>query len=697
MNEDASLYFEECGDLLCVLTAEGNDAKSLTIDKVNKAWTSVLGWSKQESVGKPFTANIFQGGEDTNDDKNATSERAVTALAKLCESTTPSADAEEEESFVEVNKQPTDQAMEDRFLCKDGSFRWIAWKVNRLSSSPNKFIASGREFTAQKENQDSLRNGEKRVQESLKIAKLGQWDLDLVNNNLVWSDQIYSLFQIDQEKFGASYEAFLNAIHPDDRDLVNTSYLSHLETKEPYEIIHRLLFPDGKIKWVIESCRSEFDNNGTPLRSIGTVQDITELKQAQEDLQLAKEHAVEADNLKSAFLANMSHEIRTPMNAVIGFTDLMLMDTQNMLDDHREYLETIKTSGKLLLMLINDILDISKIEAGQLHLENRCFSLGEILKTVEYNATALIQRKGHHIDFKTPSAKGMTSGPVEISGVQDTIVGDPNRLQQILNNLLSNAIKFTDAGSVSYKVKILVRPGGKLLEFSVKDTGKGIPAKMQQDIFEPFRQAHGGRGANNTLGGTGLGLSIARRLVEMMGGEISLESSTDEHNHGSTFRFTMPYVPAKITPDAVGSGGRADFSSAKAESNLPKLAGTVLLVDDNRVNLKLADRFLTKMGCESTTAENGSIAIAKFRSDPSIDVILMDKEMPVMDGLEAVRNIREIEVLESRKRIPIIAVTAAAMAEDREECLQAGCDDYITKPLNRVELHRMLSKYLKVR
>jgi len=686
MSSDADLYFEECGDLLCVLSG-GTTWTSLTIDKVNRRWTTLLGWSKEDVVGKLFTDQMHIDQDELREGTTS----AQTALSALLSQEEP----------ISIGAANANQAMlEERFCCKNGSTRWIAWNITRLSSQKG-FVACGRDITLNKESEavsEASFERERRLKESQEIAKLGQWDLDLTTNDLVWSSEIYRLFKIDPMQFGASYEAFLNAIHPDDREKVNSAYTTHLETREPYEIIHRLLFDDGSIKWVIESCRSEFDDaSGRPLRSVGTVQDITELKQAQEDLRAAKERAEEADGLKSAFLANMSHEIRTPMNAVIGFTDLMLMDSKGMADDHREYLETIKTSGKLLLMLINDILDISKIEAGQLHLEYRSFSLGYILKTVEYNVAALINRKGHHIDFHTPLPKsdGTNNKQVTIPGVEDTIIGDPNRLQQVLNNLLSNAVKFTDEGKISYEVKILVRPSGSMLEFSVSDSGIGIPQDKQEDIFQPFRQVQGGRGVNNTLGGTGLGLAIARRLVEMMGGQISLESSTDQDKHGSTFRFTIPYVLANARVDENHDESEAKSGSSESQSKLPKLSGKVLLVDDNRINLKLAGRFLKSMGCFSEDAENGRIAISKFEADPSFKAILMDKEMPVMDGLEAVQHIRRIEVTENRRRIPIVAVTAAAMAGDREECLEAGCDDYITKPLNRTALHRMLAKYLK--
>ncbi|CAB9510364.1 sensor kinase/phosphatase LuxQ [Seminavis robusta] len=730
--KESDLFFEESRDLLCILTgtmleeptatteeraqsSAGLDTSEmegkhdtttsnttstttttsrLRFHKINKAWLRILGYPSKEEL-----------------------------LSTLCFQ-----DLLHPEDTLDLTKMLTD-CWQARLRCYDGTYRWFCWAGTTTTSTTHTntcmmIMANGRDITSQRKVQDALEANSRRLQESLSIAKLGQWELDLTKNKLHWSEESYRLFQMDDPThFDHSYQSFLNIIHPDDRDMVNQTYLEHLESRQPYEVVHRLLLPGSSSdsstpKWVMESCRSEYDAHGNPVRSIGTVQDITELKQAQVDLKAAATKAKEADQLKSAFLANMSHEIRTPMNAVIGFTDLMLVDeTATIPEEHRDYLETIQNSGKLLLTLINDILDISKIEAGQLELENKVFSLGEMLKTVEYNACGVLSRKeGNDICFKTPntirtqknfsssssttSTSQQTSSrePVLIKGIQDSLVGDPNRLQQVLNNLLSNAIKFCDKGTVEYSVKLLMRPTvGGMLEFSVSDTGIGIPPDRQQDIFEPFRQAHGDKGAC-TLGGTGLGLAIARKLVEKMKGEISLETSVEPEDHGSTFRFTIPYAPAEIIP-AAAPAKNASGGAVGSASNVPKLIGNILLVDDNRVNLKLAERFVTRMGCQAETAENGHVAIAKYQSDLALryDIILMDKEMPVMDGIEAVREIRQIEATENRKRIPIIAVTAAAMAGDREECLDAGCDDYITKPLNRIELNTMLAKYLKSR
>jgi len=663
-SNDYESFFEESSDLFGIL-----NASDLTIQSINrKAWKSTLNWSHEEVSGKSFVAFLYpdelinDDDDDDNDDDGGTF-----SLNHNTEGTTNS-QGDQEHTIKVVNSSSSGPANQNskvsilqklmfsrnlhsrplvkRFRRQDGVYLWIAWTINYVEeqegkSKEHKFLLGGRDITKKRNRELTLKNSERRLRESQDMALIGQWDYDCATDRLMWSPIIYEVFGIDPEKFEATYEGFLNAIHPDDRKIVDGAWKNHLKTREPYEIDHRLLMPDGSIKWVKERCRSEYNKDGSPIYSIGTVQDIS-------DLRLAKERAEESDRLKSAFLANMSHEIRTPMNAVIGFTDLMLMDNHQISNNNREYLEIIRDSGKLLLTLINDILDLSKIEAGQLQLDTKPFCLSEILRIVEYNAQAIITRKGHMIQLITPSVANRQDGShhrglMFIDGIANRIVADPTRLQQVLNNLLSNAIKFTESGSVEFGVKTLIRPNGKMLEFFVIDTGVGIPEEKQQQIFEPFCQAHGGRGAK-ILGGTGLGLSIALKLVESMGGEMSLESSTDPMNHGSTFHFTIPYVLANPINKRVHDGGKdgrekKERSNAIMQKDPEMLLGRVLLVDDNLVNLKLCQRFLTKMGCLSETAENGDAAVTRFKKDSgSFDIILMDKEMPVMDGLEAVQK-----------------------------------------------------------
>jgi PAS domain S-box-containing protein len=394
--------------------------------------------------------------------------------------------------------------------------------------------------------------------------------------------------------------------------------------------------------------------------------DITERKQIADALTHACDLAVESARLKSEFLANVSHEIRTPMNGIIGMTELAL-DT-GLTGYQRECLDTVKACAESLLTIVNDILDLSKIESRKLRLNRLAFSVREIV--------------GQTLKPLTPNAaaRGLELRADIAPDVPADVVGDPGRLQQILTNLLSNAIKFTERGHVGMTVTCTAHDTGSVvLHFRVRDTGIGIPPEKHATIFEAFCQADGS--TTRRFGGTGLGLTICRMLVQLMDGEIWVES---EPGHGSTFQFTARFGGAEVRNAVRSPGGKTTGETARD----PVRPLRVLLAEDNVINQRVASGMLGRRGHEVTVVKNGREALAALERD-RFDVVLMDVEMPELNGFEATAAIRARERTTGDHQ-RIIAMTAHAMGGDRDRCLAAGMDGYLAKPINRQQLLEML-------
>ena len=384
---------------------------------------------------------------------------------------------------------------------------------------------------------------------------------------------------------------------------------------------------------------------------------------------MAKE-AVKANNTKSDFLANMSHEIRTPMNAILGFSDLLC--EEELTGDQKTYVETIRNSGSSLLSIINDILDFSKIEAGKLEVENIDFTLNEILDSI--NALFTL----------TASEKGLTFEVIREGDLPEYIRSDPVRLKQCLTNLIGNATKFTDSGYVRMRVSPQQVEGKGHVRFDIEDSGIGITAEKQETIFDSFSQVDST--TTRKYGGTGLGLAITKQLVDLLGGEISL---TSDEGKGSVFSVVIPVgIEIGSEPVMPAAADSQINKQASGTENDKGLTGTILVAEDNLTNQMLAKVLLEKLGLTVTIAKDGQEAVELATSQP-FDMILMDMQMPKMNGFEATRHLRDHNIT-----TPVIALTANAIKGDREQCLEAGCDDYIAKPIDREKLNTLLGKYM---
>ena len=387
-----------------------------------------------------------------------------------------------------------------------------------------------------------------------------------------------------------------------------------------------------------------------------------QLRTANSELTLALATAKESADVKSRFLAAVSHEIRTPLTGILGMNELLLCTSLNQ--EQRQFADSVKESTEALLRIVNDILDFSRIEAGKLQIETAPFDLMTMLRAVNTMMMPQVYFKG--LELRCEVAPG----------VSDWIVGDALRVRQVLVNLLGNAVKFTERGSIEVSVEVVEQDeSGDVLQFSVSDTGIGITADQIEYIFHEFSQADSSTARR--YGGTGLGLSISKHLVEIMGGQIGCLSETGV---GSTFWFTLPYTMAPVKQQAA--------LAASTSETLEKFRRRVLVVEDNAVNRMVAVRLLAREGCEVDAVEGGRLAVEACTAN-EYDVIFMDVNMPEMDGFETAREIRRLE----NRRVPIIAMTARTMKDDRELCLEAGMDDYLPKPISSEHLRQVLETW----
>ncbi|NND96413.1 MAG: response regulator [Pirellulaceae bacterium] len=571
-----------------------------------------------------------------------------------------------------------------RIIRPDGETRWLAARARMVPSrdgSGDRLVGLNWDITDQRNSLEQVKLAEERLRLAAEAAGFGTYQIDLVTGRTYWSAEYKNLV-------GASDDADKNVraaevadfVHPDDRKQV-ARHLSRAKRALDggiHSFTHRILLPDGSQRWVRRQGQTVLSPlDGQPIKIIGTLLDITAQKEVQQSLEEARRVAEAANESKSEFLANMSHEIRTPMSAIMGYTDIL---SRQLTDpDDIKCASVIRHNGKFLLEIINDILDISKIEAGKLELNKKRFRPDRLVADV----CSLMEIRA--------AEKGI---PLEVSfdgEIPKTIRSDDKRLKQILVNLIGNALKFTKSGTVHLVVSCKNADQPTTMQFDVIDTGIGMDAKQLKNLFVPFTQ--GDSSVVRKFEGTGLGLSISQRLARMLGGEITVESTL---RVGSRFTLVIDTGSLKNVPRIEPVLSTSRIASPAKPSQRPDLQGRILVVDDRRDMIFLTQHLIEDAGGTVVAAENGSVAIERIeeaeKAGRPFDLITMDMQMPVLDGYEATRRLRQAGC-----EAPIIAVTAHAMQGDRQKCIEAGCTDYITKPLDGPSFLALLAEHLKRR
>lgn len=521
----------------------------------------------------------------------------------------------------------------------------------------------------------ALRYSQARLAEAQRIAHLGHWELDLQSEEFECSDQFYELLGYESDAYPeeVSFVFIANHSTPSSVSRLRTALDKCIEERVELELDIQIKRKDQALRDMEIHFRPVI-KMGLVARVRGTLQDITFRKKIEAQLTEAKDAAERSARAKEEFLANMSHEIRTPMNAMLGFAKLLQETPLN--ETQMDYLAAIDLSGEALLAIINDILDLSKIEAGQLRFESKAFSIRESLKSLQRIFKAKIDEKGLSLTTLI--------GP----GVPDILIGDQIRLNQILMNLVGNAIKFTEEGQIDIEVKSIEESEEQVhLLFEVTDTGIGIPEEKQLSIFKSFTQASGE--TTRKYGGTGLGLTICKRIVELQGGRIGVHSEPGE---GASFYFELNFL-APSSEDLQNHLSKDHQvqanTSSQSELNFSQLR--ILVAEDNPMNQLLVRRILEGMEIPYELAQTGLQALELVKLE-TFDLVLMDIQMPEMDGYEATRSIRQLPA--PKGEIPIIALTAHAFAEEKAKCLTVGMNDFLPKPFQPDQLRQKLRQLL---
>ncbi|MCH2548274.1 MAG: ATP-binding protein [Alphaproteobacteria bacterium] len=524
------------------------------------------------------------------------------------------------------------------------------------------FRSNYRRMSVEKENREM----QERMALAMSSTSDSIFDWNMEDDSIYLSPRYKQQLGYGDDDIADNATAIINRIHPDDKENVKDYLQRYLEGEiEEYSQVYRTQHKDGHWLWLNSRGRAIFNDEGKPVRFVGAHTNITHIKEIEENLRHEKEAAIKSNKAKSEFLANMSHEIRTPLNSIIGVSNILAKSKTLNEDQRTNLIKTLQSSSISLLDLINDVLDFAKIESGELKIDNREFEIEPLFDQVESIMAIKANEKG--VQFKINAEELIFA----------TQYGDEMRVRQILLNLIGNAIKFTEKGSVS----VSASHADNNLIISVHDTGIGMPKEIKDKLFKKFEQ--GDASVNRKYGGTGLGLAISQQLAQLMGGRIVVDST---ENIGSTFTLTLPVQKDKLTK-----------LTKKAKKTIPakREASTkkILIAEDYEGNIIVLRFLLENLGVEFDIARNGAEAVEMYKAAP-YPLVLMDVQMPEVDGFEATRRIRDFESQEHISACVIIAMTAHALAGDSARCIEAGMNDYLSKPLMEADLTDRFEKHL---
>lgn len=580
---------------------------------------------------------------------------------------------EYQDSFERMHQQVLSgksAQMEFEIVSLKGNRKWIeTHAVPMRLNGKMVHLAHARNITNRKHTEQMLKESKLFLNETQKIAHLGTYILDIENNSWKSSDILNTIFGIDSH-YDKSTQGWVSILHPDWKEPMAEYFAKEVISKKSkfdkeYKIIRQ---HDQEECWVHGLGELQYNDLNQPIKMIGTIQDITERKKNEAELIIAKKKAEESDRLKSAFLANMSHEIRTPMNGIMGFAEL-LKEPDLSGKEQQEFISIIEQSGTRMLNIINDIIDISKIESGLMEVSISETNINDQMEYIYKFFKPEVDQKGVQILFKNglPTDKSL-------------LKTDTEKIYAILTNLVKNAIKFTSKGSVEFGYTLKTdKPEHPELEFFVKDTGIGIHEEQLHIVFERFRQTN--ESISRNLEGAGLGLSISKAFVGMLGGRIWVESKKGE---GSTFYFTIPYNWEEKDSDTI----EEVIPTEDVDTKIKKLK--IVIAEDDEISAKLLRKSIQSFAKEIIRTKTGVETLEFCRNHPDIDMILMDIQMPEMNGYETTHEIRKFN-----KEVIIIAQTANALTEDKVKTMEFGCNNYISKPIKKEELNTLIQHYFK--